>query len=619
MSDQDSEPRNSTREEKSPAPPRAEESKTAPAPSRPRLVVVYASLLGLGLLFFANAWERDFWSADELRVAAIVAEAEASGDWLTPRIGGEPELGRPPLVFWLPELLAFVSSGDARWTYRLPVAFFALVSLALTCWLGGVLFSRRIGFAAMLIQAATFCFFTHSTWLGGDLVFATFCQLGVAGLVLATRAKDEHALWWALLGWGGLAGAALSKSFLLGPVLVLGSLFLFLFFQGGVAAVLRGWFRMRVLPGLVLFAALVLPWYSVMYYREGADVLFASLLQHLGMIADPIREVRPAYFHVARGLVDFLPWTLFVPLGLYHAKDRMKRSGEGLCLFAILFPVILLSLVPAKEPGDLLAVCPYVSLLIAASLLETGERFSLWEGYLRTGSLWLTRILLVLPLAVIGALAVMLGVDLAFGESWLTLVLTYLLEPFGVLPAGGEPRLWVAFREPASFAVPLGILVAAAVVAFVYSFMLRRRMEARAHGRVVIELPVVALCLFVAGGFFYRDANSLASSRGFVEKVNTQVGDAPLTLYGARPAAFYYYLSRPPEYVESLKPASGDETPVDRLREKAQQAERVYIVAPKRAYDLLRRDYPSLTAMLKEVDRGYMGWSREMVLLSNKP
>ena len=102
-------------------------------------------------------------------------------------------------------------------------------------------------------------------------------------------------------------------------------------------------------------------------------------------------------------------------------------------------------------------------------------------------------------------------------------------------------------------------------------------------------------------------------------EVKVQVGSAPLVLYGSRPAAFFYYLPGPSEHLGRVRPTGGDETTVDRLRELARRSERIYVVAEKGDHELLRRDYPSVTAVWKEVDRGYLDWSREMVLLSNKP
>ena len=203
-----------------------------PEPPRdPRRLAVWSALALLGAVFFWNAWERDFWNPDEPRIALVAMTMEKTGDWLVPQIDGEPHLDLPPLAYWLPGLAHRLSDWDPRFIYRLPTVLVALFGLWLTYLAGKKLFDGRVGFLAVVIQASTYAYYRRATWLDDDLLFAVCCQLALTCLVLGARHEDSRR--WSLLGWVGLAGAALAKSAFLAFGLVSGCVVLFLFLESG--------------------------------------------------------------------------------------------------------------------------------------------------------------------------------------------------------------------------------------------------------------------------------------------------------------------------------------------------------------------------------------------------
>ena len=59
-------------------------------------------LVGLSLLLMGAGFGlRDPWPADEPRFALVARDMLRSGDWLIPRVGGDPYADKPPLFFWL--------------------------------------------------------------------------------------------------------------------------------------------------------------------------------------------------------------------------------------------------------------------------------------------------------------------------------------------------------------------------------------------------------------------------------------------------------------------------------------------------------------------------------------
>src|SRR5262245_55897711 len=83
---------------------------------------------------------RDFWAPDEGRFAVIAREMLRSGDWIVPRMNGEPIALLPPLTYWLAALPSFPFGDVTEWTGRL-----ALVASGILALIGTFVIGRHVG------------------------------------------------------------------------------------------------------------------------------------------------------------------------------------------------------------------------------------------------------------------------------------------------------------------------------------------------------------------------------------------------------------------------------------------------------------------------------------------
>lgn len=576
------------------------------------LAVVALFLVLFGVTAFWNSWERDFWSQTELRVAAVVQEMTRSGDWISPHFAGEEFLRQPPLLFWMAASIGRLPGADPRWAFRAPVLIFALLSLGLTYLLGSRLWNRRVGFLAMLVQGSSFLFFSQAAWLDENLIFATHCQAAVAGFAIGYREAASRGRGWIVLGWAMLAGAALTKSLLLAFLMVGGTIVFFLFLENGLASVVTGVPRLLFWPGPVAFLALCAPWHVALYSQHGG----LHWIDHLeGMLrVDHEQE----YWKVLILLVaGFFPWCLFVLLGIYHAKDRIRRPGERLCLVAALFPLLAVALFPAKRTDVVLLVWPPVALLVAAALLENREQFSLWEGYLKVGSIRLASYLLRVPLCLSVVLLLTVIVDLGAGTHCFAQTVAFCVRIFGTLHEDGVARLEAGLEAQGELLWLIAVMVVLSVAAFLYSRRLLRSLSTQEYGRAGVELACVTLLLFFSTTFLYSDLNQFRSARAFLMEVEETVGESPLAVYGTRRAAFYYY-SPPTEPHFGTLQATALVSPVnERLRAYVGRPDQVYLLTVTPAAELLQRDFPSIYSQLRVVKSGLVGWRLRAVLLVN--
>src|SRR3974390_874862 len=98
----------------------------------PRLL--WAALPLAYLLSFCGRGTAGLFGPDEPRYASIGREMARSGDWITPRLWGQPWFEKPALLYWL-QGAAFRLGLGTEVAPRLPVALLSVAFLAFFWWL----------------------------------------------------------------------------------------------------------------------------------------------------------------------------------------------------------------------------------------------------------------------------------------------------------------------------------------------------------------------------------------------------------------------------------------------------------------------------------------------------
>src|ERR1041384_2327330 len=108
---------------------------------------------------------------DEPRYASIAREMARSGDWITPRLWGEPWFEKSPLLYWMtgPAFRLGLSPDLAA---RLPISLAAVAFLVFYWWILNREFGCRAAWFSTLI-------------LGTSVGWVFFSQVGVPDLLLS--------------------------------------------------------------------------------------------------------------------------------------------------------------------------------------------------------------------------------------------------------------------------------------------------------------------------------------------------------------------------------------------------------------------------------------------------
>src|SRR5205085_11691428 len=128
----------------------------------------------------------------------------ASGDWVVPRLNGEPFLEKPPLHYAL-VALSYRAFGVTPFAARLPSAIAALVTILATFGLGLRLFDAKTGFLGGLFVGTTFTFFSTSHYC---LVDGSLAACIALGFFSAAHAFGDDRRRWAIPATYACAAAA---------------------------------------------------------------------------------------------------------------------------------------------------------------------------------------------------------------------------------------------------------------------------------------------------------------------------------------------------------------------------------------------------------------------------
>ena len=307
------------------------------------------------LLYFFRLGGAGLIGPDEPRYAWIGRAMAQSGDWVTPRLWGQPWFEKPALLYWMSGAAFRLGLGPDV-APRLPVALMGTAFLAFYWWMLRREFGCRPAWFATLI-------------LGSSVAWLGFTQAGVPDLPLTATFSASMLL---ALPWIHNR----DRRFLPAAALMLG---LSVLAKGLVPLALAAplAFRIRCFTDLLKwrvalpFLLVATPWYVLCYMRNGSPFLSEFFLRHHfeRFTSGALLHVQPWWFYLARLPALMLPWT---PLLLLPAVRRggWRDPRRSFLLAWFAFGLILFSASANKLPGYVLPLLPAGAVLLGLALDE---------------------------------------------------------------------------------------------------------------------------------------------------------------------------------------------------------------------------------------------------------
>jgi 4-amino-4-deoxy-L-arabinose transferase-like glycosyltransferase len=290
------------------------------AANRPLRLTIYAILAAI--LYLPGLGRPALWEPDEGRYAEIAREMVISGDYVTPRDDFELYFEKPPLVYWA-EAAAIQIFGVNEFAVRLPAALFSIGQVVVTAALAEAMLGAAAGFLAALVLALSPLFFGFARFATLDPALAFFLAAALGAFYAAARGDSfsrRQARRWLLISAAMLALGTLAK----GPIALL---------LGGAIALtwmaierrLRQVAQMPLVWCLVIYAAIVVPWFVLVEARNPGFVHFFIIHEHLERYVASSEHGWGPWFFIPIVIGGAWPWIFFVPLGW-----SAMRAGDGL-------------------------------------------------------------------------------------------------------------------------------------------------------------------------------------------------------------------------------------------------------------------------------------------------
>lgn len=356
-----------------------------PSPIQTSLPSFWRDMLCLAAVFtffyFIYLGSYPLFTPDEGRYTEVAREMLANHDFITPRVNGVPFLDKPILYYWL-QAAALALFGIKEWAVRFFPACFGIAGCLMTYAAGRYLFSRRTGLLAAIVLASSPLYFAAAHYANLDLEVAVLINAALLAFLCAVKNPihpNSRLLYTAYI-FAGLAFLTKGMIGLVFPALIIGTWIL----------VLSRWsliLRMRLLTGLCLSAAIILPWYALAQYANPDFLHYFFVEQQVTRFLshNTFNNPTPFWFYLPIVLVGLLPWACFLPQALAkHISAILNNAREQAApLFLLLSAGIIFiffSIPHSKTVSYILPVFPVLALLIGNyldSIFDSANRHAL--------------------------------------------------------------------------------------------------------------------------------------------------------------------------------------------------------------------------------------------------
>lgn len=431
--------------------------------------------------------------ADEPRYAQIAHEMlvrfdsahtikERLSACVTPYLYGRPWLEKPALYYWRAMFL-FQDFGVHDWSARLPSTTFAFIMVGLI-----YLHMRRFRpgghLDAALITVACVGIIGFSRGASTDMQMAAPLSIGLLGWY-AWYETDSKFWLYDIYFFTGLATLAKGP---VAPFLALVILCAFAFLRREWSIIRRSFWW----PGVLLYFAMVLPWFIAVQHQNPTFFREFFLEHNLERFAtDRYQHEQPFWYYFAVILLAMMPWTvvavrafadgILTSVSEWRARrargsaPASTRPGDAFPEFLILWaliPIVFFSFSQSKLPGYILPSIPPIAILTGDYLFRRRQpglnRWILLGHALLCGVMtvavlllpWFVvngpkmppaRAMIAAGLSALGAALLILVVTKGFGIARLRLAtiaieVVLLLFLYGVGPFFGVPEVAASKR-----------------------------------------------------------------------------------------------------------------------------------------------------------------------------
>ncbi len=374
---------------------------------------------------------------DESRYVQSTIQMIETGDFFNINFLDTPRLKKPPGIYWLQagagltvQKLLFLDKPPL-WSFRLPSAVAASISLFLVYLLGKLIFSSSHALLASLLFLSLPIVVIESNMAKTDSVLTclTLCIIYfLAKIIFINDVTNRIPATYVYMGWTILGFSFLVK----GPIVFIIILLFLIFFK----IFNKGFSFLSIKPvtGFILFSIVCVPWFIYIFFGSNADILIGDIKKDFfeKLISSQESHGAPPGSYIMSLFIVAWPLALFLlPTCVWTYINRKDKRIKFLLAY-ILPSWLLFEIIPTKLPHYILPLIPGLVLLTAVSIVEVINNPNLIERVKKT-YLNIYTIFPFLGIFIIIYGIIFLGIEYGNGLTLEVLVVIFSFSIIGLL------------------------------------------------------------------------------------------------------------------------------------------------------------------------------------------
>lgn len=327
----------------------------------------------LGLFYAIWIGSHALFTPDEGRYSEIAREMTVTGDYITPRLNGVVFLDKPILYYWL-QASAIKLFGVKEWALRFWPACAGVIGSLVTYLAGYYLFNRRTAIISAIILATCPLYYGAAHYANLDLEVAVLVGSSLLFFITAMHASTTRLRNIFLISAYVFAGLAALTKGLIGivfPAMIIGAWILLL----NRWSVLK---KMHLVSGLILFAAITIPWYVLVQKANPEFFQFFFMKQQVSrfLTTEHFNNRTPVWFYIPIVLAGIFPWCALIVQAIAQqvktvSRNRHNHPVEFYLLLWFVLVFIFFSIPKSKTVGYILPIFPALALFLGSYISNT--------------------------------------------------------------------------------------------------------------------------------------------------------------------------------------------------------------------------------------------------------
>jgi 4-amino-4-deoxy-L-arabinose transferase-like glycosyltransferase len=280
-------------------------------------------LMGLASVVLFTNLSYSLFEPDETRYAQIGMEMLETGDWVVPRLDGEPYLDKPPLLYWM-TALSYTLFGFNEQSARLPMALSAWLTILSVFILGRRLVGDWAAWIGALLLLLSSGFIISGRFLMMDGPLTLFTTIGLLSASVALHVRKGAALaWWltagVACGLGVLTKGPIAPVLSLPPILVAA-------WMTKNSRPIRWPVVLAVTLPMMLLAG---PWFYLISTSQQEFSSHFFWVHHIQRFLSPFKHSESWWFYFPVLTIELLPASLLLLPFVMYLFARGRRFGRG--------------------------------------------------------------------------------------------------------------------------------------------------------------------------------------------------------------------------------------------------------------------------------------------------